>query len=60
MSCVVPPRSKLRPVIFTVMVKDVAETTPDRCKCVDDLTLGEVINAKNKVQTSPIPSGCFN
>ena len=37
---------KLRPAIFTVMVNDAAESTSDRWKFVDDLTLAEVINAK--------------
>ncbi len=45
-TCDVPQGTKLGPVIFTVIVNDAAETTPDRWKFVDDLTLAEVINAK--------------
>ena len=45
-TCGVPQGTKLGPAIFSVMVNDAAETTPDRWKFVDDLTLAEVCNAK--------------
>ena len=45
-TCGVPQGTKLGPGIFTVMVNDAADTTSDRWKFVDDLTLAEVINAK--------------
>ena len=45
-TCGVPQGTKLGPAIFTVMVNDAAESTSDRWKFVDDLTLAEVINAK--------------
>jgi hypothetical protein len=41
-TCGVPQGTKLGPGIFTVMVNDAAETTPDRWKFVDDLTLAEI------------------
>lgn len=49
-TCGVPQGTKLGPGIFTVMVNDAAETTSDRWKFVDDLTLAEVINAKTNTQ----------
>ena len=38
--------NEVRASHFSVMVNDAAETTPDRWKFVDDLTLAEVCNAK--------------
>ena len=49
-TCGVPQRTKLGPAIFSVMVNDAAETTPDRWKFVDDLTFAEVCNAKTNSQ----------
>ena len=45
-TCGVPQATKLGLAIFSVMVNDAAETTPDRWEFVDDLTLAEVCNAK--------------
>ena len=45
-TCGVPQGTKLGPGIFSVMVNDAAETSSDRWKFVDDLTLAEVINSK--------------
>ncbi|XP_033127428.1 uncharacterized protein LOC117125137 [Anneissia japonica] len=49
-TCAVPQGTKLGLILFLVLVNDVARNVPRRWKYVDDLTFGEVMNAKREEQ----------